>query len=299
MFHVEQTEKTIDICPSCGSSHFVTHLLLSDYFLSQEKFSLKKCVSCGLISTHPQPKPEEISRYYSSDKYISHSVEKKGLLDYLYNTIRNQTLSSKVKLINKYSQGSNLLDIGCATGIFINYCSKKGFQVTGVEPNETARAFAVEKLKLNVHNLDYLDKVQNQSFDIITMWHVLEHVHDLNGRLNNIYNILKDNGTAFIALPNHASYDASYYKQYWAAYDVPRHLYHFDCEAFKQLCIMHNFKIVAKIPMLFDSFYVSLLSEKYKKGKFSYLSAFSIGMISNFKALKTKDYSSIIYILKK
>lgn len=301
MFHVEHKHNISDFkCPVCGFNNYVTYLELKDYFLSKEEFLILRCTNCDLLITHPQPVSEELSKYYLSNQYLSHATDKKGFEFFIYNQVRNITLSNKFDLIKKYAKGNNLLDIGCATGVFLNYCKSQGYKVTGVEPNDKARSFAREQSNLEVFDLDYLHALEPSSQDIITMWHVLEHVPDVVQRMNSVKSLLKDNGTAFIALPNPASYDASYYREYWAAYDVPRHLYHFSKKSFEHLVKQFEFKIIDVIPMVFDSYYISFLSERYKHGNTSFLKALYRGWRSNIYA-KTHDgnYSSLIYILSK
>ncbi len=301
MFHVEQiTQPDIELCPACTSTEHVMYLKLDDYFLSKESFSLKKCTQCGLLHTVPQPDIEQLGRYYQSSDYISHSTDNKSFMNVVYDIIRRSTLRSKLALIKKYSEGTNLLDIGCATGVFLNYCQSQGYNVKGIEPEAKPREFAINEYKLDVGNLDYLSSIKNQSIDIVTMWHVLEHVSDIKERMQVIHKILKDSGTAFIALPNPQSYDAQYYKNYWAAYDVPRHLYHFTQKSFHSLAAQHSFKVIATIPMLYDAFYISLLSEKYKNSKLPYLKAIIKGLQSNIYASRNdNNYSSLIYIIRK
>lgn len=300
MFHVEQMQNTVVKCPVCGTNTFVNHLELDDYFFTKERFRLIKCESCGLIKTVPEPTKSEIGRYYKSEDYISHTTSIKSLKHIIYNLIRNSNLISKKRLLKQYSNGNRLLDIGCATGVFLNYCRKHGYQVQGIEPDLKARQYATDVFGITVLNLGETYKIENESFDIVTMWHVLEHVDDLNERMGLVYNALVDDGTAIIALPNPLSLDATYYGKYWAAYDVPRHLFHFTKQTFTQLANKHHFKIVNIVPMIFDAYYISLLSEKYKTGKESYFKALLHGSRSNLAAVKNNNnYSSLIYILKK
>ncbi len=299
MFHVEQSTATsTENCPVCGNSEFVTYLTLDDYFLTHETFTIIKCKNCGLLSTSPHPSPDEIGKYYDSPDYISHSTNKKSIKDRLYNIIRNRTLISKKVLLDKYAKGNRLLDIGCAIGVFLDYCQRNGYSTMGVEPDEKCRMFAEKNFHLQVKDIDALKQFPSKSFDIITMWHVLEHVDDLNERMSLIKKILADDGVLIIALPNPLSFDAKYYGKYWAAYDVPRHLYHFSKDAFEKLCNRFSFKIINIIPMVYDSFYISMLSEKYKNGTTSLVKAFFIGLKSNLKARSCKNHSSLIYIIR-
>lgn len=301
MFHVEQPLKRPSFkCPSCGHQNYVTHLVLKDYFLSKEDFSIIKCIECGLLSTYPQPLPSDIGKYYKSSHYISHATDNKGLEAAIYNYIRKKTLASKLDLIRNHASGNRLLDIGCATGVFLDYCQRHSFFVEGIEPDEKSRIYARKQFNLKVNDLDNLLKMPEKSFDVITMWHVLEHVNDIQDRMRMVKRLLTDNGTAFIALPNPLSYDAQFYKQYWAAYDVPRHLYHFTNTSFTAFSSQQQMKIIKTVPMVFDAYYISLLSERYINGKGSYLKALYRGFKSNLYARShNMNYSSLIYILKK
>ncbi len=295
-----QLSDTLLQCPSCSGNNFVTHLELDDYFLSQEHFTISKCTKCGLLITVPQPSETDLGKYYKSSEYISHATKNTGIEFWLYDQVRKITLSSKLKLIKKYSIGKRLLDIGCATGVFLDYCGKRGFIVQGIEPNQNARHYANKQFGLTVNDVSHLTELPYKSFDVITMWHVLEHVSDLNERLVHLNNLLADEGTAFIALPNPLSYDALHYKNHWAAYDVPRHLYHFTQQSFSTLIAKHNLKIIEIVPMVFDAYYISLQSEKYRNGSKSFLKALYQGFRSNqYAKANGKNYSSLIYILKK
>lgn len=218
----------------------------------------------------------------------------------LYQTVRNFTNKSKAKLVQRLSKGKSILDIGCATGEFLIACKQKGFIVYGVEPNEKAREVALENHKLVINDLSFLDECESNSFDVITMWHVLEHVHEINKRMQQVYRLLREDGTAIIALPNYESYDAAHYKENWAAYDVPRHLFHFNKTSFETLAKKNGFQLREILPMKFDSYYVSLLSEKYLNGKGSLVKATFRGFLSNLKARQNNNqYSSLIYIISK
>ncbi len=298
---MEQSEIIIPkTCLVCDNQNISFLMDVKDHFLSGETFSLYKCNSCGLISTVPAPDETKISAYYKSEKYISHSSKPSGLFEFAYQQVRNIALKRKAKMTIKYSQGKKLLDIGCATGEYLQACKKRGFEVLGVEPNQKAREIAFANYGMNVDDLNTLNSFAPESFDVITMWHVLEHVHDINERMARINQLLKSNGTAIIAVPNPESYDARYYIDRWAAYDAPRHLFHFPKNALKTLAEKHGFTVREILPMKFDAFYVSLLSEKYKTGRTSFLKATINGIKSNFKAKRNQNnYSSLIYILSK
>lgn len=287
-------------CPVCENKKMGTFLECSDYFLSNEKFTLVECENCEFIFVNPRPSENELSAYYESPEYISHTATKKGLINLLYLKIRKFTLKRKFTLVNKYSTGKSILDIGCASGELLNEFKKNGWKTLGIEPNENARKSAAANYGLQVEDESYLNKIENGTFDVISMWHVLEHVSNLSERMKQLSAIVKDDGIVVIALPNRNSYDALYYEKFWAAYDVPRHLYHFTPENVELLFSRYGFKLLSKIPMKFDSYYVSMLSEKYKTGKSGFLKGLYRGFISNSRARKqTGNYSSLIYIFKK
>jgi len=301
LFHVEHTQISApENCLLCDNKAFTTVTNLKDYFLTGEEFAIYKCSNCGLLVTRPAPELSNLGKYYASENYISHSGKKKDAFSIAYRLIRNYTHSRKYSLIRRFSKGTSVLDIGCATGEFLGFCARRGMSTLGIEPNEKARNIAETIHKLDVRDEPAISSLERESFDAITMWHVLEHVPDINNRMQDISRLLKHNGLAFIALPNHASHDAQYYQRYWAAWDVPRHLFHFDRKSFSMLAAKHGFEVVSIRPMRFDAFYVSLLSEKYVSGKSSFIKAIKRGLVSNFKARKgSGEYSSLIYIIKK
>ncbi|MBV2247104.1 MAG: class I SAM-dependent methyltransferase [Lentimicrobium sp.] len=296
---MEQILQVAD-CQACESDNLAHYMDLKDFFLSGESFSILECKKCGLLITTPRPLEQDLSRYYQSDDYISHSNKQSDIVSRLYQWVRNYTLSRKVKILKRFSAGKNILDLGCATGEFLAKCKHSGYNVSGVEPDLKARTFAQQSHGLEVHSLADLDKLAPESFDIITQWHVLEHVSDLNARFEVMSKLLKKDGVCIVALPNPNAADAKHYKKYWAAYDVPRHLFHFRRHALIFLANKFDFSVSAILPMKFDSYYVSLLSEKYITGKPNYFKAFLWGLKSNLKARSGNgEYSSLIYVLKK
>ena len=284
-------------CPLCTSPSFKDFLTGRDYFLSGETFQICKCTTCGFLFTNPRPDKTEIVKYYESAEYLSHHAARNGIFAALYRRVRKNNIRKKYRLVKKYSFGNNILDLGCGTGEFIAYCSKMGLQSSGIEPNEKARSFGIHSLKQDIHPESYLEEIPVDRFDIITLWHVLEHVHELNERISRLKEILKPGGILVIAVPNCDSWDAKKYKEYWAAYDLPRHLFHFSKETLKILVEKNRFNLIGIIPMKFDAYYISLLSEKYKSGKQNILTATFNGIRSNIFAKKNhNNYSSIIFI---
>jgi len=270
-------------------------LKTKDFSISQETFDLFHDEKLDMLITKPQP--EDLGFYYQSEVYISHTDANKSLIDKLYQGVKKYSLKKKVNLINGYSKKKKtLLDVGAGTGDFLKTANGYGWKAEGVEPNHDARVKALEK---GVSLIDRLEAVPNKKYSVITLWHVLEHLPDLENQIVKLAWHLEDKGTLLIAVPNFKSYDARYYKEFWAAYDVPRHLWHFSKTAIEKLFAKHGLKLVKVKPMVFDSFYVSLLSEKYKTGHHNIFKAFALGLWSNLAALRTKEYSSNIYILKK
>jgi len=291
--------ETVTQCPVCGNTTFSPFLHCKDYLVSQQEFAIQACLRCGFRTTSPRPDKNSISSYYKSEQYVSHNDASGGLINAVYRTVRSYTLRSKVNLINTLNGGNGqILDVGCGTGAFLESCQQAGWQVTGMEPDQDARSIAIEKLQTDIKpNLDVLSGTS--PFDIITLWHVLEHIADLNESIEQLHQLLTVQGTLLIAVPNSDSYDASYFKEYWAAYDVPRHLHHFTPSTIELLFNKHGFKLVEKRPMLFDAFYIAMLSTRYQTGKTNYLKSMQIGVTSNAKAKHTGNSSSVIYLLKK
>lgn len=289
-------------CPSCRSKAIAPVLTAKDYTVSQEQFEVWHCQNCTLRFTQHIPDADNIGAYYQSDSYVSHSDTQEGLINKIYHRVRNITLEQKKKLIIDVTkkQSGTLLDVGAGTGAFANAMKTAGWQVTGLEPDPTARNIAQVKYMLPLQSPEMLFSLAENSFDAITMWHVLEHVHNLHGYLEQYHKILRPKGKLVIAVPNYTSGDATHYKEHWAAYDVPRHLYHFSPQSMDVLAKQKGFVITGYKPMWFDSVYVSMLSEQYKKGKPSLISAVLNGMVSNVRAISNpKNCSSVIYILAK
>jgi 2-polyprenyl-3-methyl-5-hydroxy-6-metoxy-1,4-benzoquinol methylase len=287
-------------CPLCKSGLFLNHTEVKDYSISKEKFLLCKCSTCKLIFTNPRPKQEDIGPYYESANYISHQDNSNSIVNKIYKAVRFFTLKRKVSWINKYSEKKGtLLDFGCGTGHFLEEAKKSGWSTFGVEPNETARLQAQQKSLSVTTKIEELEP--NQKYSVITLFHVLEHVHELHKTTKKLIRILDNGGKLLIAVPNYQAYDATYYGNYWASLDVPRHLYHFTQESMQHLADTFGLELISQEPMVFDSFYVAMLSEQYKENENpkAFLKALKIGFISNWKARKSRNYSSILFILKK
>ena len=289
-------------CPLCQSDKLQPVFSVKDYTVSAENFMLLKCGYCTLVFTQDIPGQQNIAAYYASQNYISHSNTQKGFINQLYHRVRTITLTAKRKMIVSQTgiRQGKILDVGCGTGAFLNEMKTAGWDITGLEPDDVARKNAVELFDIHSLSSTEIFNLPANSFNAITMWHVLEHVHQLHEYVEQLKKLLTEDGRLFIAVPNYTSYDAAYYKAHWAAYDVPRHLYHFSPQSMKSLMQQHGLQVIETNPMWFDSFYVSLLSEQYKNGKGNSIKAFLIGLVSNVKALFDGERcSSVIYIIKK
>lgn len=289
-------------CPICSSEKIAPALTAKDHTVSQKEFAIWHCDNCTARFTQDVPAQNEIGVYYQSDNYISHSDTKKGFVNTLYHAVRKRTLNKKKQLIIDQTgiTKGGILDIGCGTGAFLNTMQTAGWGITGLEPDETARKKAAALYTINPQSPERLFQLQPSAYHAITMWHVLEHVHELHAYIKQLASLITPQGKIFIAVPNYTSKDAAIYQQHWAAYDVPRHLYHFSPAAMEQLLSSYNLKLVAIKPMWYDSFYVSMLSEQYKNGKGNIIKAFWNGMRSNLKAIGDKSKcSSVIYIVSR
>lgn len=272
---------------------------VKDFSVSGEEFRLEENLEFGFLETTPQPLPDKLADYYESEDYISHTDAKRNLFEKVYHLVRSISLKKKLNLINSFtSKEKKLLDVGCGTGDFLQTAKGNNWEAFGIEPNTQARTIANTKTGNSVYGTEQLSKFERHSFDVITLWHVLEHLPDLEAQISTFKTLLKPNGTLVIAVPNYKSYDAKHYKEFWAAFDVPRHLWHFNRDAMSNLVSKFNFKVIKTKPMWFDAFYVCMLSEKYKFGKMNPIKGFLIGLLSNLKALRSNEASSLIYIVK-
>lgn len=289
-------------CPICGSASLQPVLSARDHTVSGEEFQLLQCTGCTLRFTQDVPDAASISPYYKSENYISHTNTSKGLINGLYQFVRKRTLKRKRRLIENLTgiHKGNLLDVGSGTGAFVQEMNQQGWQVTGLEPDADARKVAKEVNAASLTDISAFYQLETGVYDAITMWHVLEHVHELQGYIAHLKNLLKDNGRLFIAVPNYTSKDADIYQAHWAAYDVPRHLYHFSPQSLQVLMEKHGLKIYKHLPMWYDSFYISMLSSKYKNGKTNLVSSLFNGLRSNINAMgDVKKCSSVIYVIGK
>lgn len=287
-------------CPVCDFDKTKAFLVCKDHTVSRETFNIVECISCGFKFINPRPAAEKLGAYYISEEYVSHSNTKKGFINSIYQVVRKYTMLKKLKLISEFYKTGKILDIGCGTGDFLKTVKEAKWETIGIEPSPDARKMAIENYALDVREEAEIKILEKETFDIITMWHVLEHVPELNERIEDLKRLIKPNGVIIIAVPNCTSLDAKIYSENWAAYDVPRHLYHFSPTDIETVFKNHDLKVFRVLPMIFDSYYVSMLSEKIKTGKSNIIRAIWNGFRSNFSAIKTgKTYSSQIYLIRK
>ncbi len=291
-----------DRCPVCGSARIQNVLQVKDYTVSGEIFAVAECADCSLRFTQDVPDADTITPYYKSEDYISHTDTAKGLVNRLYHAVRKRTIKQKRKLIENTTglKKGKLLDVGSGTGAFLYEMKQHGWDATGLEPDADARTAAKKIYDIDLSDTGLFYQLPSGQFDAITLWHVLEHVHDLSKYIQQLKALLNENGKLFIAVPNYTSKDAVIYKQYWAGYDVPRHLYHFSPEAMQVLMEKNGLKVLQHKPMWYDSFYISLLSSKYKNGNTNWPAAVWNGFNSNLATwMDNKRCSSVIYVISK
>ena len=277
MFHVEQKKTYIEVV---------------DHFLTKEKFKIQTTSVPGLLQTNPTPTKEDINKYYKSERYISHNSRKRGVFFFFYRLLRSVNFYTKYRFLSRTNDNRNVLDFGSGEGYFLNMLKKRGLNACGVDPSVTS-------LLPNVYKSIFAEQLNSQKFSHITAWHSIEHVHELEKTISRMYDLLDEKGTIIVATPNYLSFDARYYKSFWAAYDVPRHLWHFDKKSLKEVFENKGFKLIKSSPMLLDAYYVSLLSESYKKSIFKIFKSVFVGTISNTLAFFTKEYSSNVFVFKK
>lgn len=289
-------------CPVCEGNQFQERYTVKDYFLSQKEFSIAACTNCGMLITLDAPRGDEMTGYYKSEDYISHSDTREGLINRIYHLVRQIMLDKKLSIIKKASGKTkgNILDIGTGTGYFLNFMKEKGWKVTGTEKSEGARNFALKRWNLDILPDEELFSFRHGSFDVITLWHVLEHLPDLHSHFRIFSSLLSEDGSLLVALPNAESYDAKHYGKYWAALDVPRHLWHFSPRQIREFGHKEGFTLENVHRMPFDAFYISIMSEKYKQSGFPFLKGIFIGKISWLASLFNKNNcSSLVYVFRK
>ncbi len=289
----------MNTCPWCGTASDKLYLKLKDYFLSQEKFEIMECPQCGLLFTVPRPSPQQIGKYYKSDEYYSHQQNKNGFIPRIYENVKTINLKNKVSMAIGGLPHGKLLDIGCGVGDFLVQVKKQGWEIAGIEPSDDAKLIAKDRLGFTPLTPSESVNLQNHSFDVITLWHVLEHIDDLEFQTSEIYRLLKPCGRLIIALPNYQSFDCQYYKDKWAAWDVPRHLNHFAPNTLRAIITSLDFQVIDTQKLIWDAYYISYMSERFKEHSLPLLRGACVGLWSNWKARKNGMYSSLVYRFQK
>jgi 2-polyprenyl-3-methyl-5-hydroxy-6-metoxy-1,4-benzoquinol methylase len=286
-------------CPWCGSDKAQINLWLKDEFLTKEDFHICECLNCGLLYTMPRPKKEKMGEYYKSNEYYSHQENKKGFIPKVYEKVKKTNLKYKYKLATKGLDIGKMLDIGSGVGDFLHTAESHGWQCIGVEPSEDAKNIARQRTKANLIESAEIENLPDQMFDVITMWHVLEHIDNLRWQVEQLQRLIKPKGRIVIALPNYKSYDGQYYKEKWAAYDVPRHLNHFNRTTIVKIFNTKGLRLISTDKLKWDAYYISYMSEQYKLHQFPLLRGALRGWLSNIKARRSGEWSSLVYIFEK
>ena len=286
-------------CPWCGSEKAQINLWLKDEFLTKEDFHICECLNCGLLYTMPRPDKDKIGEYYKSEEYYSHQENKKGFIPKVYERVKKTNLKHKYQLASKGLVVGKLLDIGCGVGDFLHTAEVHGWECTGVEPSDDAKAIAQKRMNGKIISSEELENFPDGSFDLITMWHVLEHVDDLKWQVTQLQRLVKPSGRVVIALPNYKSYDGQYYKEHWAAYDVPRHLNHFNRNTLTKIFKTSGLVLNMMDKLKWDAYYISYLSEQYKHHSLPLFRGLYRGWISNCKAKRSGEWSSLVYVFEK
>lgn len=291
----------LNSCLVCGHTTLNKELTCKDFVASGESFDLYRCAHCTFLFTNPRPDFNQIGPYYQSDRYVSHAGDKKdfSFMYKVYDWVRDYSIKQKISHIKTYKPSGKLMDLGCGLGYFLHGVVNDGaFQALGVDVSQEAVEYVKNKFGHHVQNESDLDNLEPESFDVITQWHVLEHVHLLNERMEQLKKLLKKDGYLFIAVPNSNSWDAKHYKEFWDGYDVPRHLYHFNQKSFTELMQRHGFKVVETRSMPFDAPYISMRSEVHQGNKFEFIRGAISGLRSTISAQRNNDHSSLLFVVK-
>ena len=286
-------------CPWCGCTENTSYLKVKDYFLTREEFEILECPQCHLLYTSPRPSLPESQRYYQSNNYFSHQENKSGFIPRVYEFVKSFNIHSKVRMATKGMTPGSALDIGCGVGDFLFSLQRRGWSVNGIEPSSQARNIASKRLGFTPLDPTESPALPDASFDLVTLWHVLEHVDDLALQISELQRLLKPGGRLIIALPNFTSFDAQFYKEHWAAWDVPRHLNHFSPEFMQSMFANLSFQYIDNHKLIWDAFYISYLSESFLNHSLPLIRGFFVGLRSNTKALRSGRYSSLVYRFQK
>lgn len=296
---MKHDEKMNNKCPWCESEKAQINLWLKDEFLTKEDFHICECLNCGLLYTMPRPDKEKIGAYYKSEAYYSHQENKKGFIPKVYERVKTINLKHKYRLATSGMQPGKLLDIGCGVGDFLHTAEMHGWECIGVEPSEDAKAIAQKRMKGKIITSEELESFSDGAFDVITMWHVLEHVDDIKWQVAQLQRLVKPSGRVVIAVPNYKSYDGQYYKEHWAAYDVPRHLNHFNRITLSKIFKTSGLELVKMDKLKWDAYYISYLSEQYRHHSLPLVRGLYRGFISNCKARRSGEWSSLVYVFER
>lgn len=286
-------------CPWCGSDKAQIDLWLRDEFLTKEDFHICECLNCGLLYTMPRPDKDKIGAYYKSEEYYSHQENNKGFIPKIYESVKSINLKHKYKLAAKGLQNGKLLDIGCGVGDFLHTAELHGWDCMGVEPSEDAKAIARKRMNAKLISSEDLESIPDAYFDVITMWHVLEHVDDLKWQVHQLQRLIKPHGRVVIAVPNYKSYDGQYYKELWSAYDVPRHLNHFNKVVLTKIFKTSGLELISMDKLRWDAYYISYMSEQYKNHSMPLVRGFYRGFVSNCRAMRSGEWSSLVYVFER
>ena len=243
-------------CIICSSKYASSFISLNDRLSnSSKKYNLLKCI-CGFIYLNPRPDIGEINHYYKLDNYDPHKESFNSFWNTAYHYVQKVTLNWKYRIITKYIKKGSLLDIGGGKGEFAQFINKKGWDVT-FQDNMT-------DLNRRENNSFFVRELSNvnstKRFDVITLWHSLEHIHNIKYLFDSINNMLKDSGILIIAVPNMNAPERKFYKYTWAPYDAPRHLYHFNLDSLNKLCQNKGYYIMSKYSLYQDIPYNVILS---------------------------------------
>ena len=296
---MKHDEKMNNKCPWCGSEKAQINLWLKDEFLTKEDFHICECLNCGLLYTMPRPDKDKIGAYYKSEAYYSHQENKKGFIPKVYERVKSINLKHKYRLATNGMQPGKLLDIGCGVGDFLHTAEMHGWECIGVEPSEDAKTIAQKRMKGTIITSEELESFSDGAFDVITMWHVLEHVDDLKWQVAQLQRLVKPSGRVVIAVPNYKSYDGQFYKEHWAAYDVPRHLNHFNRITLSKIFKTSGLELVKMDKLKWDAYYISYLSEQYRHHSLPLVRGLYRGFISNCKARRSGEWSSLVYVFER
>lgn len=296
---MKHDEKMNNKCPWCGSEKAQINLWLKDEFLTKEDFHICECLNCGLLYTMPRPDKEKIGAYYKSEAYYSHQENKNGFIPKVYERVKSINLKYKYRLATSGMHPGKMLDIGCGVGDFLHTAEMHGWECIGVEPSEDAKAIAQKRMKGTIITSEELESFSDGAFDVITMWHVLEHVDDLRWQVAQLQRLVKPSGRVVIAVPNYKSYDGQYYKEHWAAYDVPRHLNHFNRITLSKIFKTSGLELVKMDKLKWDAYYISYLSEQYRHHSLPLVRGLYRGFISNCKARRSGEWSSLVYVFER